>query len=56
MFLNSCNKTLVIVTLSQIIFVNQSTIITIAFFLFDLGSGLIISILISCHGIVATTC
>ena len=39
----------VVVTLSWIIFVNQSIITTIAFFPFDLGNGPIISMLISCH-------
>jgi len=43
------DKIFVVVAFSQIIFVNQSIMTTIAFIPLDLGKGLIISMLISCH-------
>ena len=46
----SLDDTIIVVTLSLIIFVNWSTITTIAFFSFDFGSSPIILILISCYG------
>ena len=45
------NDTFVIITLSQIICVNWSTMTTIASFLFDFGNGPIISMLISCYSL-----
>jgi len=47
----SSDNNIIFVTLSLIIFVNQSTITTIASLLFDLGSGPIILMLISYHSL-----
>ena len=43
-------KMFVVVAFSQIIFVNQSTIVSILSILLDLGKGPMILMLISCYG------